>query len=221
MAHPPPSEEECEDRQAEQRLPQVGLHLPGVVQAAEEGRDVDEAVQRLPATAEAAHRAPRGSERQRHEDQQRDQADRDERALEDVLADGVELERAVHGQVEQEVTQHGEERGQAEGPAQVRKRHPAGRLPQRRDRERREQEIQAPDAERVEDLLDGICAEIDACDPRDPGRHIEKGTGAGEVDQRFQHEPEPAFARHDAFRINRTSRDPSRDTARRPAPHSR
>jgi hypothetical protein len=159
MALQTPAEQHGGHRRVDQRFADVRLHLPPEVHAAEDGSDVDQAMQALPAAAEPAHPAPGGCHRERYEQHERRESDRDVWPLRDVRDHLPPVECLIHEQVEQEMqcdvgecveAQHAPERQQA---------RPAADLSQRRHREGQHQEPQAPDPERVLDLLDRVRTE--------------------------------------------------------------
>jgi len=129
------------------------------MRAAEDRRGIDQAMQALPAAPQASHGALRGSHRERDEQQQRRKADRDEGALRNVLEQHTPIQTLVHKQVEKEMHRDVEKCEQAQHAPESQQARPADEFAQRRHGECRQQESQAPDAERVLDFLDGIRAE--------------------------------------------------------------
>jgi hypothetical protein len=83
-AHQAIREQQREDSHIEERLAHVAFHLPVEMPHRQSCDHVDEAVQALPAPAQAPHHAVGGGEGQRHQQQQRGEADGDVGALHDI-----------------------------------------------------------------------------------------------------------------------------------------
>jgi len=135
------------------------------VHAGEDRGGIDQPVQRLPAAPEAAHRAPRRGHRERDEKDEDGEARRDVGPFHDVGGELGPVEGLVHEQVPQEMHADVEEREEPEHAAEKVEFREARQHAKGRDRKRRQEQAQPPDAERVLDLLHGIRAER-ACGPR-------------------------------------------------------
>jgi hypothetical protein len=170
----PDPEQQGQHACEQQRLAQVRLHAPDEVQDAEGGGEVDQPVQALPAEeAEAAHGAIARGERERDEQQEGREADRDEPALDDVLADRVPVEELVDADVGREVKAAVAERGEPERAPVADRPAPAAQESDGCGRERGQQEDQGPEPEAVQDLLDRVGAEASAERVRDQKRERE------------------------------------------------
>ncbi|KPJ81893.1 MAG: hypothetical protein AMJ58_03365 [Gammaproteobacteria bacterium SG8_30] len=152
-------------------------------------------MQRLPAPAQPAHRGARRSGRERHQEQQPGQADRDVGARDHVLGQHPQIEAPVHDQVEGEVAEQIEERGQAQHAAESHPVHPARDLPEGRDAQGDEEEVETPLAEAVEHGLHWIGAEAHAAQAGRPGCQMQEGCEAGQQQERLEHEAEGLFLR--------------------------
>ena len=168
-----PAQEYREDAGVNERLADVRLHLPPEMNAAEDGCHVDEPVQRLPAAPEAAHRASRRGDGERHQQQECREPGRDVGPLHDVGEELLPVECLVDEQVPEKMQGDVEEGEEPEHAPERLHPGPAADDAQRRDRERREQESQAPDPERVLDRLDRVHAEC----PRGGARGIARLQG--------------------------------------------
>jgi hypothetical protein len=125
---------------------------------------VDQPVQCFPASPEPTHHAVGRRDSQRNQQQQRQEADRNERPARDVRQDAGPVKILIQDQPCQEVQQHVEEAEQAEHAPQLDQPRCVEPVAQRGDCERDEQQPQAPLTERVLDLLDRIRAETRAGD---------------------------------------------------------
>jgi len=158
------------------------------VDTAKQRRDVHQSVKFLPATPQAAHGPSGRGQCQGQQQRKRREADRDVGPLGDVLVEDPQVESLVDEQVEQEMAEQVEERGQAQHPAQAHPVNPAGHFSQRGHAKRHQQEVQAPLAERVEDLLDRVGAERHAANAGHAGREPGQRRQAAQQDQRLQDE---------------------------------
>lgn len=113
-------------------------------------------MQALPAPAQSTHGCARGRDRERHEQQERGESGGDVGALHDVGEELGPVECLVHQQIPEEMQRDVEEREQSQHAPEQEQPRPAEERAQRGHRERRQQQSQAPDAERVLDLFDGV-----------------------------------------------------------------
>jgi len=207
--HEPPAEQDRKQAGVDCRLADVRLDLPPEVHAGERGGRVHEAVQALPAPAEAPHRPPGRGGRQRHEQEQGSEPGRDIGPLHHVGSQLLPVERLVHEEVPEEVRRDIGECEEAEHAAEEVQLRPARQHAQRRDGERREQEPQAPDPQRVLHLLDGIRAErecragrrIAAREVDDAEREPRRGQQAQQEDDRLCEAPDRDVGVHQNQRL--------------------
>jgi hypothetical protein len=118
-------------------------------------------VQALPVpSAEAPHPTSRRSDRQRHEQHERQKAGRDEAAIEDVVRNAFPVEEMIEDQVGQKVQRGIEEREQAQHAPEADDRMPAGEPPERGHGKRRQEEPQRPPPGAERDRFDRVCAKV-------------------------------------------------------------
>src|SRR5690348_1973383 len=158
-----PQQQNADEESVLQRFAHVGFHEPVVVDDAGNRRDINEAVEHLPAAAaEAANPSGGGSERERNQQDEAEKADGDERTLVNVLPHGVEIERLIGAEIGEEVQAHVEKREEAEHAAEANEFRKIERFAKRRDAERKYEEEQSPIAGGVLQRLDRIGTEIAA-----------------------------------------------------------
>jgi hypothetical protein len=153
-------------------------------------------MQRFPAPAEPAHHAVRRRDRQRGQQQQRQEADRDERPARDVGHDAGPVQILIQDQPRQEVQQHVAVRKHAEHAPQLDQPRRVEPVAQWRDRERDEQHAQAPLPERVLDLLDRVCAEVRAADLEGAPHQRGERQQAQHEQRRLEHAADDGRGRH-------------------------
>ncbi len=167
---PHPHQQEQDDGEA-RRHGHVGLLRPHEMHHAGQGGEINQAVERRPPATEAADRRLRGRQRKRDQQQEAGEADGDVRPLRDVLRDlrdGAGFPRlAIEQQVDHEVDADVCERPQADRPPVVDQLAQSGHAPQRRDRERRGDEEQAPPARAQLDPVDPVTVNA-------PGEQVER-----------------------------------------------
>src|SRR5271169_1964 len=98
------------------RLTNVFLHQPDVVDYAQDRGDINKPVERLPALAKFANRPLRRSSGQRNHQYKCRKTYRDERALVDVFIDAMQVEKLVEPDVGGEVQAAVKKREQSEHP---------------------------------------------------------------------------------------------------------
>jgi len=149
---------------------------------------IDQAVQAVPTASEATHPAIGRGDGEWQEQQERTEPHGDVGSLDDVRADRPQVEPLVEHQPVEEVQGKVGEGVQAEHAPQSHEPGLAQRDGQWRHAQRREQQPQAPPAETVHDLVDGIRPETRAGDaegareqPRERQRAGEEEEGLGEA----------------------------------------
>ena len=156
----PPPQQRNHDRAIGLRQDQIVLARshPPEMQDRECRDQVDRLVQRLPPAAEFLHHRFRRRHRERNQQQERGEANRDERPLDDVLQNRGDVEPFVEPQVRREM-QHGvEERVKPEHPPKSQQRIHAGQPPRRRNRKRDAEVDERPEARRARDEFDRVRA---------------------------------------------------------------
>src|SRR5581483_2877864 len=107
-------------------LPHVLLHPPGEVDHAEEGRDIREAVESLPARmTQPFERPARRRGGQWNEQDEGRKADEDELALRDVVPDGPPVQNLIEAHIGSHVQESVGETEQPEHPAKPDRPRPA------------------------------------------------------------------------------------------------
>ena len=129
----------------------------------EHARKIGKPVQGLPAPeAEPLHPALRRGHGERQQTAPGGEADRDEPALDDVLADRPEVEPLIDPDVRREMHRGIEEGEQPEHPPDPQRPFPSGDELERRASERAEEEDERVEAQPVQHFGDGIGTEAAA-----------------------------------------------------------
>ena len=116
-------------------------------------------MQLSPAPAKPPHHAVGRGRGQRNKQYQRRHADRDVRALGDILQNHRQVEPLVETGVNEEMQQDVKKGEQAEHPAEANQPVPAGHAAQGRNGQGDEKELQPPFAATMDQFLDGIGAQ--------------------------------------------------------------
>ena len=156
-------EKHGEDRAIHQRQPMIGFDQPVVVNNTAEHADVDQTVQGLPAPAtQATNPTFSGSQSERYEQDEAEEAHGDERTLGDVFPHAAEIEGLVRANISEEVQTDISEREEAEHAAEADEVGEIQELTQGRDSQRDQKEAQRPVAGEVLDEFNGIGGELTA-----------------------------------------------------------
>src|SRR5512146_1306847 len=123
-------------------------------------RDIDNAMQQLPALAETTNPPFGRSERQRNQQNKSGTTRRDEWPLIDVLNYRVDVEKLIKPNIGREVQTTVKEREQADDSAVLDQPLYACEAAQRGDRQRYEQQNERPETSLVRNFLDRVGAQI-------------------------------------------------------------
>src|SRR5215472_5695954 len=155
------AEQDGNQEGVEERLTDVALHQPVVVDDAGDGARVHQAVEQVPTfAAEAADPAGGGRHGQRDHEHEPGEAHGDVRALGYIAPDLAPVEEFVHAEIGGEVQKAVEEGKEADHAAETDQVGLLENLAQRRDGECEDEEADGPIAGEVGDVLDRIGREV-------------------------------------------------------------
>jgi len=154
--------------------------------AAEDCRRIHEPVQALPVTTEAPHPTCGRRHGERHQHQECGEPDGNVRALDDVSADGRQVEPLVEHQPVEEVQAQVGKGVEAEHASQAHQPRFAQLDGERRNEQGGEQQAQAPVAEPIHDLVDRVWPEARACDAERTRKQPRERQRAEDEDERLQ-----------------------------------
>src|SRR4051794_15113180 len=128
-------------------------------------RDVNQAVERLPAAAQTPNPPLRGRDRERDQQNERCESHQDERTLRDVADNGAPVEELIEHDVRREMKRSVEERKEPEHAAVLDDGVPSRQPADRSDSQCEHQELQRPATGLQLDRFSGIRAQRPLKDP--------------------------------------------------------
>lgn len=155
----PGQEEDAQHRRRNPRPELVRLHLPEMVHHGQSGREIDEAVERLPPFPQAGHPPPGGGEGKRDEEEKGSRAGREVRAFSHVLHHQGKVQPPVEPEVDTQMKDPVAEGPEAQGPADLDHGVPTGKTTEGGSRKNRQEQAQGPSSCEVEGRLHRIRAQ--------------------------------------------------------------